>query len=525
MLASRSRRILLLSILFISTFMIFQAKIAPVHATTTWSSPTQVPLSTLVNTKPSVTADNFTHLWLVYQSSAFGTNPQVHYKIYNFIGWTPEAPLTTDTNSNTAPSIYALTNTTLFVAWVSNRTGHQNIWFKTNSGGVWSKESQLTGATQPDNAPSVTQDSGGRIWVAWYRTSGSTAYLYYRIFTPGSGWAAEVQLSNNTTPDILPSVRGTVDGRVWLAWISLRTGNYQVFVKYFDGSIWSSDTRLTTYTGDDFGPSLVQSRDGTMWVAWSREIKVGPNTFAADLYYKNSTNLGSTWSADTSITTTTTFNDFNPSLVQSTFDKMLYLFWSSDMPTSAGYNLFYSSTGPFVKHDLAVSSISVSPGKLYAGGLKSIGQSPIVSINFTIANLGDPTETSQYTLYANSTIVVTGSFTLQSSMSLNVRASWNTTGQTACCVQIKAVVASVPGEIITSNNVKIWGYVTLLPLGDLDMDGSVDIIDAGILALAFQSTPGTAHWVPAADFNNDGVVDIIDASILAVHFNQSVHCP
>jgi hypothetical protein len=57
------------------------------------------------------------------------------------------------------------------------------------------------------------------------------------------------------------------------------------------------------------------------------------------------------------------------------------------------------------------------------------------------------------------------------------------------------------------------------------MNGNVDIIDAGILALAFGSTPGTTHWVPAADMNNNGVVDIIDASILAFHFNQSVHCP
>lgn len=525
MLGSRSRRMLLLGILFISAFMIFQSRIEPVHAATTWSSPTQVPLTTIVNTKPSTTADSFTNLWVVYQSSAFGVNPQIYYKIYNFLSWTPEAPLTTDTNKNTSPSIYSLSNTTIFVAWVSNRTGHQNIWYKTNNGATWSRDTPLTNAVLPDDAPSVTQDGGGRIWVAWYRTNGGTAYLYYRVFTPGSGWAPEVQLTNNTSPDILPSLRGTSDGRVWLAWISLRTGNYNVFTKYFDGSTWSSDTRLTVYNGDDFGPSLVQSRDGTMWVAWSREIKVGPNTYAADLYYKNSTNLGSTWSADTSITTTTTFNDFNPSLVPSTHDKMLYLFWSSDMPAGTDYSLFYSSTGPFVKHDLAVSTISVSPGKLYPGGLPSIGQSPIVSINFTVADLGDFAESSQYSLYANSTIVKTGSFTLQPSATLQVQASWNTTGVKACCMQIKAVVATVPGEILTTNNVKVWGYVQLIPLGDIDMNGSVDIIDAGILGLAFGSSPGMPHWVAAADLNNNGVIDIIDASIFAFHFNQSVHCP
>jgi hypothetical protein len=92
-------------------------------------------------------------------------------------------------------------------------------------------------------------------------------------------------------------------------------------------------------------------------------------------------------------------------------------------------------------------------------------------------------------------------------------------------MQIKAVVASVPGEILTTNNVRVWGYVQLIPLGDIDMDGSVDIIDAGILGLAFGSSPGMPHWVAAADLNNNGVIDIIDASIFAFHFNQSVHCP
>ncbi len=82
----------------------------------------------------------------------------------------------------------------------------------------------------------------------------------------------------------------------------------------------------------------------------------------------------------------------------------------------------------------------------------------------------------------------------------------------------------MPGEILTGNDLKVWGNVHLIPLGDIDMDGIVDIIDASRVALAFGSTPGTQYWIPAADMNNDGIVDIIDASIMAINFNKSVIC-
>ncbi len=57
--------------------------------------------------------------------------------------------------------------------------------------------------------------------------------------------------------------------------------------------------------------------------------------------------------------------------------------------------------------------------------------------------------------------------------------------------------------------------------GDVDQDGVVDIIDLSIMALAFQSTPGTPHWVPHADVDGNGVVDIIDVSIAAALFDKT----
>jgi len=52
-------------------------------------------------------------------------------------------------------------------------------------------------------------------------------------------------------------------------------------------------------------------------------------------------------------------------------------------------------------------------------------------------------------------------------------------------------------------------------------DGTVDVFDAVLMALAFGSTPGDPNWNPAADLNNDGIVDIFDIVLLANSFGKT----
>jgi parallel beta-helix repeat protein len=60
----------------------------------------------------------------------------------------------------------------------------------------------------------------------------------------------------------------------------------------------------------------------------------------------------------------------------------------------------------------------------------------------------------------------------------------------------------------------------LIP-GDINQDGTVDIFDCVIIALAFGSKPGDPNWNPVADINNDGIVDIFDIVVVAVHFGET----
>jgi hypothetical protein len=73
----------------------------------------------------------------------------------------------------------------------------------------------------------------------------------------------------------------------------------------------------------------------------------------------------------------------------------------------------------------------------------------------------------------------------------------------------------------------IAGGIALACPWDINNDGTTDIRDIAIVALAFGSYDGDpAHprWNPDADLNGDGVVDIRDIALVAMHFGELCEC-
>jgi hypothetical protein len=70
-----------------------------------------------------------------------------------------------------------------------------------------------------------------------------------------------------------------------------------------------------------------------------------------------------------------------------------------------------------------------------------------------------------------------------------------------------------PGTFVTSS-----ATFSIIIVGDINGDGVVNILDAILLANAFNSRPGDSNWNPKADLNGDGIVNILDAILLANDF-------
>lgn len=280
---------------------------------------------------PSVVSAQNREVWVAWQSETPPENPnrfEILYKVYNGY-WTNATQLTNNpSNNNRTPALLQTSDGIIWVFWVSDRTGNNEIFCKTTSnyGVSWASELQVTNDTRRDGNPAVTQTSDGKVWLVWSRQLNiSTEQIWYKTFN-GTGWSAESQLT--TTGNVinqLPSVIQAADGRIWVFWSRNMTTTYQIFYKIFNGTQWLSAAQLTTDDRYNIDPNAFTERDGTIWVFYASKTQQAQATY--DIYYKTSGNNGSTWSASSQFTTNNQ-HDWEPTATQ-TQDKGIWVIWAS----------------------------------------------------------------------------------------------------------------------------------------------------------------------------------------------------
>jgi len=133
-----------------------------------------------------------------------------------------------------------------------------------------------------------------------------------------------VQVTADIGDDYDPSIVQTADGTLWVVWHSYRSGNADIWYRISSdgGTSWSAATQLTTDTDWDYAPSITQAADGTLWVVWYSR-----RSGNYDLWYKTSTDDGASWSAATQLTTDTG-SDYAPAITQAA-DGTLWVVWYS----------------------------------------------------------------------------------------------------------------------------------------------------------------------------------------------------
>jgi hypothetical protein len=164
-------------------------------------------------------------------------------------------------------------------------------------------------------------------------------------------------------------------------------------------------------------------------------------------------------------------------------------------------------------HDIAVTA--VIPAKTI------IGKGFPLSVNVTVADIGDYPETFDVTAYANMTAVNPPSnVSLTSGDSTAVMFTLNTSTFDMGNYSISAVADPVPVEINTTNNNCTDGFITITIPGDINGDFRVSLADLVILAQAFGSRPDEAKWNSNVDIDANGVVSLADLVTLAVYYGQ-----
>ena len=188
-------------------------------------------------------------------------------------------------------------------------------------------------------------------------------------------------------------------------------------------------------------------------------------------------------------------------------------------------------------HDVAITYMDVHLPVLpvYMGG---------TFIHVDVENLGTVNETFDVTVYAkNNRTFTIGPYTIKNSApwasdystfdwllpTLHIYAvfpppwPWPPHRPLAENFTVWAEAEVVPGDVNVSNNVYVYGNVTVI-WWILDVnppDGHIDIRDIATVAKSFGSYPEHPNWNPSVDFNNDEKIDIRDIAVTAKHFGRS----
>jgi hypothetical protein len=490
----------------------------------------------------------------------------------NAISWSLDIRLTTDISWEMAPSIIQAADGKVWVAWHSDKTGNEDIFYKTYEGSSWSSDSQLTTDGQNDMNPSLMQAQDGRIWAV-FDTDRSLLDedIYYKVFD-GASWSADIPLVVTLLPDKNPSITQTVDGKIWVVWSSVRTGDPEIYYKFFDGSSWSNETQLTTdQNHDDEDPAIMQARNGVVWVVWSKTLKSAGKT--GDIYYK--TFDGSFWSADTQLTTDT-YDDLNPTIMQSVNDR-IWVTWNSNRKANNN-NIFYkifdgaswtddTQLTNAMEHDKTPSITQITNGSiwivwasrrvlsqfdlyyrlgmelhdvavlsvtLYASHTSFGYRGEIIYVEVGVQNDGEAKEAIEVRCYADTTLIKSRSVSLASGEYHSMVFQWNTTGVKPGPRVISAEVMPVLGETDVADNsltdgtveVRIFGDIVGMYSGSLQPipDGRVDIDDFGMTIGHYgcKKDPAWPHpaWDSVADVDENLVIDLDDIMLVGAHFGE-----
>ena len=222
--------------------------------------------------------------------------------------WQPDvrltnAPLGSYTTEAGAWAI-AANGDALHVVWQDSRDGNAEIYYKrsTDDGTTWESDVRLTN-NPSESRPPVVAVSGQTVHVVWMDYRAGAPELYYKRSTDaGVNWSVDLPLTSSPAYADYPSLAASGEF-VHLAWKDERDmgGGSEIYYKRSTdgGSSWSADMRLTNDASVQTSPSIAVSGPD-VHLAWM-DFRDGPSG-NDEIYYKRSTDFGLTWGPETRLT-------------------------------------------------------------------------------------------------------------------------------------------------------------------------------------------------------------------------------
>jgi Neuraminidase (sialidase) len=160
----------------------------------------------------------------------------------------------------------------------------------------WTSAKRLTWTSGSSEYPGVATDSSLGIHVVWEDDTPGNWEIYYKRTTDGgTSWSLARRLSWTSGDSHAPAIAIDSSDYIHVVWYDDQTGNNEIYYKQSTdgGATWSASRRITWTTGWSEVPAIATGESDSVHILWDDYRQ--PGNF--DIYYKHSTDGGATWSS------------------------------------------------------------------------------------------------------------------------------------------------------------------------------------------------------------------------------------
>jgi len=248
--------------------------------------------------------------------------------------WTTTKRLTWNSGMSSWPAVAVDSKGYYHLVWSDDTPGTNEIYYKKSldGGTTWSANKRLTWTATGSHHPRIRVDSLGHLHVIWddYTDSGYAEVFYRKSTDGGSTWTASKRLTWNSGSSERPVIGIDSSDRLHAVWQDDTPGypNSEIYYKRSTdgGSTWSASERLTWTSDASLNPALAIDSSDRLHLFWSD----GP-VLGAEIYYKKSWHNGATWSASQRLTWTSGDSSFPAVTVDPS--GHIQLAWEEDITT------------------------------------------------------------------------------------------------------------------------------------------------------------------------------------------------
>jgi len=255
--------------------------------------------------------------------------------------WTSTKRLTWNSGNSLLPVIAIDSSNNNHVIWYDFTPGSPEIFYKksTDGGSTWSGIKRLTWNLGWAAYPDITVDMSDNIHIAWRNDSPNYEIYYKKSTDGGATWTGAKRITWDPGMSDYPAIITDISNNIHLLWDDDKSGNKELYYKKSTdgGSTWSALQRLTWNSGDSDNAAVAYSPfSGHLHVVWEDDT---PGNW--DIYYKKSTDGGSTWSALQRLTWNSG-DTRRPSIATNSSNNHVYVVWYDD--TTGSDEIYYKES-------------------------------------------------------------------------------------------------------------------------------------------------------------------------------------